>query len=141
MTNQHPDHPTTFQDRVRALTGDIMRALGLTVHRAGIHPDTITIAGLVVTLLASICNYGLIPGELTGQLTAGLGFPMGEGLLCVIDPGPQVANVVTSMFFDVGVYLVVVGLLLDLLRSLGSGVDRHILRDEEAALAEREVAL
>jgi multicomponent Na+:H+ antiporter subunit A len=50
-------------------------------------------------------------------------------------------HVVTSMFFDVGVYLVVVGLLLDLLRSLGSGVDRHILRDEEAALAEREVAL
>ena len=48
-------------------------------------------------------------------------------------------HVVTSMFFDVGVYLVVVGLLLDLLRSLGSGVDRHILRDEEAARAESGV--
>ncbi|WP_106537509.1 Na+/H+ antiporter subunit A [Haloactinopolyspora alba] len=31
----------------------------------------------------------------------------------------------TSLFFDVGVYLVVVGLMLDVLRSLGSGVDRH----------------
>jgi multicomponent Na+:H+ antiporter subunit A len=50
-------------------------------------------------------------------------------------------HVVTSMFFDVGVYLVVVGLLLDPLRSLGSGVDRHILREEEAARAESEVAL
>ena len=37
---------------------------------------------------------------------------------------------VTSVFFDVGVYLVVVGLLLDLLRSLGSGIDRHVLAEE-----------
>lgn len=45
---------------------------------------------------------------------------------------PLLGNVhlVTSLFFDIGVYLVVVGLLLDLLRSLGSGIDRHILRDE-----------
>ncbi|MFG1778337.1 Na+/H+ antiporter subunit A [Micromonospora sp. NPDC049048] len=33
---------------------------------------------------------------------------------------------VTSLFFDVGVYLVVVGLVLDILRSLGAEVDRHI---------------
>jgi multicomponent Na+:H+ antiporter subunit A len=39
-------------------------------------------------------------------------------------------HLVTSVFFDVGVYLVVVGLLLDLLRSLGSQIDRHILREE-----------
>jgi multicomponent Na+:H+ antiporter subunit A len=39
-------------------------------------------------------------------------------------------HLVTSVFFDVGVYLVVVGLLLDLLRSLGSGIDRHILAEE-----------
>jgi multicomponent Na+:H+ antiporter subunit A len=36
-------------------------------------------------------------------------------------------HLVTSVFFDIGVYLVVVGLVLDLLRSLGSGIDRHIL--------------
>jgi multicomponent Na+:H+ antiporter subunit A len=41
-------------------------------------------------------------------------------------------HLVTSVFFDMGVYLVVVGLILDLLRSLGSGIDRHILRDESA---------
>ena len=33
---------------------------------------------------------------------------------------------VTSLFFDIGVYLVVVGLMLDVLRSLGGGIDRHI---------------
>jgi multicomponent Na+:H+ antiporter subunit A len=32
-------------------------------------------------------------------------------------------HLVTSLFFDVGVYLVVVGVLLDLVRSLGAGVD------------------
>jgi multicomponent Na+:H+ antiporter subunit A len=39
-------------------------------------------------------------------------------------------HVVTSLFFDIGVYLVVVGLSLDLLRSLGSGIDRQLLREE-----------
>jgi multicomponent Na+:H+ antiporter subunit A len=39
-------------------------------------------------------------------------------------------HLVTSLFFDIGVYLVVVGLMLDLLRSLGSGIDRHILREQ-----------
>ena len=38
-------------------------------------------------------------------------------------------HLVTSLFFDVGVYLVVVGLVLDLLRALGSRIDRHILRE------------
>ena len=48
-------------------------------------------------------------------------------------------HLVTSVFFDVGVYLVVVGLLLDLLRSLGSGIDRHILREEAERARDREV--
>jgi multicomponent Na+:H+ antiporter subunit A len=33
---------------------------------------------------------------------------------------------VTSTFFDVGVYLVVIGLVLDVLRSLGAEVDRQM---------------
>jgi multicomponent Na+:H+ antiporter subunit A len=43
-------------------------------------------------------------------------------------------HLVSSVLFDVGVYLVVVGLVLDLLRALGSHVDRDITR----ALRERE---
>lgn len=52
--NPSSNHPVTFQDRVRTFTGNIMRSLGLAAHRAGIHPDTITMAGLIVTLLASV---------------------------------------------------------------------------------------
>src|SRR5690606_15413281 len=39
-------------------------------------------------------------------------------------------HLVTSLVFDIGVYLVVIGLLLDLLRTLGSRLDRQILREE-----------
>ncbi|WP_235737025.1 hydrogen gas-evolving membrane-bound hydrogenase subunit E [Nocardioides alcanivorans] len=41
-------------------------------------------------------------------------------------------HLMTSMFFDIGVYLVVIGLLLDLLRTFGSRLDRQILREERA---------
>ena len=34
-------------------------------------------------------------------------------------------HLVSSTFFDIGVYLVVVGMLLDVARSLGSGIDQH----------------
>jgi len=34
-------------------------------------------------------------------------------------------KVVTSLFFDIGVYLIVVGLVLDVLRSLGAELDRR----------------
>ncbi len=34
-------------------------------------------------------------------------------------------HLVTSLFFDLGVFLVVIGLVLDLLRSLGAEIDRH----------------
>ncbi|MCU1688788.1 MAG: Na+/H+ antiporter subunit, partial [Jatrophihabitantaceae bacterium] len=36
------------------------------------------------------------------------------------------AHVVTSAIFDIGVYLVVIGLVLDILRSLGAEIDRQI---------------
>ena len=35
-------------------------------------------------------------------------------------------DVVTSLFLDVGVYLLIVGVVLDLLRALGSGIDRDM---------------
>jgi multicomponent Na+:H+ antiporter subunit A len=49
-------------------------------------------------------------------------------------------KVVTSLFFDIGVYLVVVGLALDLLRALGSQIDRQVLRDQRAQGRAREVS-
>ena len=46
-------------------------------------------------------------------------------------------HLVTSLFFDIGVYLVVLGLMLDILRSLGSGIDNQI-REEESQEREEE---
>ena len=48
-------------------------------------------------------------------------------------------DLVTSMFFDIGVYLVVVGLALDVLRSLGAEVDRQS-EDAEAGTASRRAS-
>ncbi|MCK0114306.1 Na+/H+ antiporter subunit A [Ornithinimicrobium sp. F0845] len=47
-------------------------------------------------------------------------------------PVPLIGDVhlVTSLLFDIGVYLVVVGLMLDILRSLGSALDDQIAKEE-----------
>jgi membrane associated rhomboid family serine protease len=55
-------------------------------------------AGATLPLARSVCDLGLIPGELTGSLRPGTAFPMGEGLVCLTDPGRQTAHVLTSMF-------------------------------------------
>jgi rhomboid family protein len=55
-------------------------------------------AGFGVALARSVCDLGLIPGELTARLAPGTPFPMGEGLVCLTDPGRQIANIFTSMF-------------------------------------------
>jgi membrane associated rhomboid family serine protease len=55
-------------------------------------------AGATLSLARSVCNLGLVPGELTGALPPGTPFPMGDGLVCVTDPGRQVSHLVTSMF-------------------------------------------
>ena len=55
-------------------------------------------AGATLPLASSVCELGLIPGELTASLRPGTRFPMGEGLVCLTDPGRQVQNVITSMF-------------------------------------------
>jgi membrane associated rhomboid family serine protease len=54
--------------------------------------------GMSVALARSVCNFGLIPGELTQRLAAGVSLSMGDGMVCLTDPGPQVSHLVTSMF-------------------------------------------
>ena len=48
-------------------------------------------------------------------------------------------HLVTSVFFDIGVYLIVVGLVLDILRSLGAEIDRQHEADRERALTREPV--
>ncbi|MFI7435012.1 Na+/H+ antiporter subunit A [Micromonospora haikouensis] len=81
-------------------------------------------------------------------LGAGLAVSVGTGATALLTSGSVLQSakldlwlpglgdfyVVTSLFFDVGVYLIVVGLVLDILRSLGAEVDRHI---EAAGKTER----
>jgi membrane associated rhomboid family serine protease len=55
-------------------------------------------AGTTLALARSVCNFGLIPGELTGLIAPGTRFPMGEGLACATDPGRQFSHVLTHMF-------------------------------------------
>lgn len=83
------------------------------------------------------------PGLLLGSglfLSAGVGLGalvFGGSVLqsWIIDISvPLVGDIhlVTSLFFDVGVYLVVVGLVLDILRSLGAEIDRQAELDGTA---------
>ena len=59
-------------------------------------------AGADLPLAKSVCELGLIPGELTASLPVGSRFPMGRGLVCLTDPGLQVSHLITSMFLHGG---------------------------------------
>jgi multicomponent Na+:H+ antiporter subunit A len=50
-------------------------------------------------------------------------------------------KLVTSLFFDCGVYLIVVGLVLDVLRSLGAELDRQEDQEDPIELSPGEVVL
>jgi membrane associated rhomboid family serine protease len=55
-------------------------------------------AGTTLPLARSVCELGLIPGALTASLPPGTRVPVGEGLVCTIDPGGQIWHIITSMF-------------------------------------------
>jgi multicomponent Na+:H+ antiporter subunit A len=79
-------------------------------------------------------------------LALGLFFALGTALVPVLLGGtvlesakidfhvPVIGDLhlVTSVFFDIGVYLIVIALVLDILRSLGSGIDVQAEDTEEA---------
>jgi multicomponent Na+:H+ antiporter subunit A len=85
----------------------------------------------------------------------GLFLALGTGLTALVLGGsvlqsalldwhlPVVGHVhfVTSAIFDVGVYLVVIGVILNILRSLGAEVDRHEQAERAEAEARREEEL
>ena len=52
-----------------------------------------------VALVASVCNYGMVPGELTGQAPLGYALPIARGLSCVVDnQSINWLTPITSMF-------------------------------------------
>lgn len=55
------------------------------------------------TLVSSICDLGLVPGEITGRAPVGMAVPLADGLACVVDR--QAINALTpltSMFLHGG---------------------------------------
>lgn len=53
----------------------------------------------VETLAASVCNLGMVPGEVTGRAPLGQGVPIGPGMACVVDNEPiNLWTPLTSMF-------------------------------------------
>jgi membrane associated rhomboid family serine protease len=55
------------------------------------------------SLAASVCNWGLVPGEITKRAALGTSVPMGNGLACVVDADPRnVLTPLTSMFLHGG---------------------------------------
>lgn len=54
-------------------------------------------------LVASVCNLGLVPGELTGRAALGTGVPIAPHLACVVDAEPiNWLTPLTSMFLHGG---------------------------------------
>ncbi|QAT82191.1 S54 family peptidase [Corallococcus coralloides] len=70
------DNPTL---RTPVMTYLLLGAIGLTwvfFQGAGFN---------VVRLATSVCELGLVPGELTGRAPLGQAVPLGDGLACVVD--------------------------------------------------------
>jgi multicomponent Na+:H+ antiporter subunit A len=86
---------------------------------APVHPGLLLGAGLFLSV-----GVGLIPLAFGGE-------PLQSFIVETDVPLFGHVKLVTSLFFDIGVYLVVIGLVLDILRSLGAEVDRHADRGDD----------
>ncbi len=76
-----------------ALLGGMV-AVWLFVQGAGFDPQQ---------LAASVCNLGMVPGELTHRAVLGTGVPIGPHTECVVDSEPiNIVTPVTSMFLHGG---------------------------------------
>lgn len=71
-----------------------MAAVWVFVQGAGLHD---------VQLATSVCNLGMVPGELTHLAPVGTAVPLGDGLACVVDREPiNILTPLISMFLHGG---------------------------------------
>ncbi|MFB9377167.1 Na+/H+ antiporter subunit A [Kineococcus gynurae] len=83
-----------------------------------------------------LLGMGLFLSAGTGLVGLALGGDVLQTAIVEVDaPVLGTIKLVTSLFFDVGVYLLVIGLVVDVIRSLGAEVDRQI-EDGEGVDAE-----
>jgi membrane associated rhomboid family serine protease len=84
------ENPTLRTPVMTYLILAAMFGVWLVVQRAGLDPQA---------LAASVCNLGMVPGELTHQAPLGQAVPIGAGLACVVDAEPvNILTPLTSMF-------------------------------------------
>jgi len=113
-------------------TGGLVVGLALTLRylaggRQELNAAAPADAGVVLgTGLLFAAGTGVAAMVLGGQV-------LQSALLDLQLPAFGEVHLVTSVFFDIGVYLIVIGLVLDILRSLGAEVDRQ----QEAGLPSR----
>jgi membrane associated rhomboid family serine protease len=88
------ENPTLRTPVMTWLILGAMFAVWFTVQGGGLEP---------YTLAASVCDYGMVPGEITHRARLGLAVPMGPGLDCVIDNSAiNMFTPLTSMFLHGG---------------------------------------
>jgi membrane associated rhomboid family serine protease len=84
------ENPTLHTPIMTWLILGAMFAVWLVVQGAGMDP---------YALGKSVCNLGLVPGELTHMAAVGKSVPIGPGLVCVVDREPiNILTPLTSMF-------------------------------------------
>src|SRR5438045_3601184 len=81
------------------------------------HPAVITVAIILANILAfllvqgagaqgplarSVCDFGLIPGEVLHSVRPGSGVELAPGMICMVDAVPKYWTVLTSMFMHGG---------------------------------------
>jgi membrane associated rhomboid family serine protease len=88
------ENPTLRRPVVTYLLLAALLVVWLFVQGAGFDPRA---------LAATVCNLGLVPGEITGAAPVGRAVPIGEGLACVVDREPiNLLTPLTSMFLHGG---------------------------------------
>jgi len=88
------DNPTLRTPVMTYLLLGIIVFVWLYFQGAGLNTDA---------LVVSVCNWGMVPGELTGRAPLGFGVPLSETAACVIDNAPtNIYTPVTSMFLHGG---------------------------------------
>jgi membrane associated rhomboid family serine protease len=88
------DNPTLRTPVVTAGLLVVIGAMWLFVQDAGLNPDV---------LAASVCNLGLVAGEITRMAPLGTGIPIAEGMACIVDAEPvNYLTPLTSMFLHGG---------------------------------------
>lgn len=84
------ENPTVRMPVMTYLLIGTILAVWVLVQGAGFDPTSLAV---------SVCNLGMVPGELTGQATVGTSIPLGPGMACVVDDWAlNIWTPVTSMF-------------------------------------------